>query len=466
MFRLPLLFARNGCSFHSKEMLWRLCALMVLVLVALLPMADVTAAGLTGEMSSYQGQIVSVAGAKPMPPEPLPDQMTGARSKKICQMTGDVDFQTEQPTRSRTGISMVPGTDLGSPFEHDGRLYFLFGDTNGEADGIAFTNDSDPESCPLLTFVPPPSGKTHHTRFRAIEAPGVSMKADEVPTTGFSAHSAFYVFVRTGYALKDKVHVDERGNVTNVGKAALLRSDDHGMTFRSVSEEWQQGLGEKLVYLSAARVDKADLPDLPTDAGEGLLVFGSGKTYRESNPYLAFIDLDELKNGRKLVKYFAGVDARTGKPLWLQEANAQPLFDEGSGRMHGCVGELSVTWNPSLRQWLMLYNCENKIVGRVAQKPWGPWSEPAIIFDPVTDGGFCKFIRDCKCDLEMHCAPRIDPTSPKPKGKGDVYAPYVIPRYTLAGRVSTTIYYMMSTWNPYQVVLMKTTLARSSDARP
>jgi hypothetical protein len=66
MFRLPLLFARNGCSFHSKEMLWRLCALMVLVLVTLLPMADVTAAELTGEMSSYQGKIVSVAGAKPM----------------------------------------------------------------------------------------------------------------------------------------------------------------------------------------------------------------------------------------------------------------------------------------------------------------------------------------------------------------------------------------------------------------
>ncbi|MCQ4188501.1 DUF4185 domain-containing protein [Methylocystis suflitae] len=408
---------------------------------------------------------------KPMPPEPVPDN-GGARSQKVCQMTGDLEFETVQPTKNPTGYYNVPGTDLGSPFEHNGRQYFLFGDTNGADDGIAFTTARAAEPCPRLEFVSD-SKDSNHKPFKPIADAKISMKADEVPTTGFSVHGALYVFVRTGYALNNGGHVDERGNVTEVGKAALLRSDDNGLTFYSVSDEWRQGLGEKLVYLSSVRVSKADFPDLPTNSSEGLLVFGSGN-YRKSKPYLAFIDLDELNNRKKVLKYFAGTvmaksisRIETRIPRWEDEdKEARDLFNDNTPQ---CVGELSVTWNSKLRQWLMLYNCEHKILARVAEKPWGPWSGPAIIFDPAADGGICRFIRGCSCherggNQREDCAPVRDITSPStpdnPWGLGDVYAPYAIPRYTIGGRRSVTVYYLMSTWNPYQVVMMKTTLAR------
>ncbi len=58
------------------------------------------------------------------------------RAQKIAQLTGEFDREgwngTGTPrfalnrTESRCGI---PGTDLGVPFAHQGRIYFLFGDT-------------------------------------------------------------------------------------------------------------------------------------------------------------------------------------------------------------------------------------------------------------------------------------------------------------------------------------------------
>jgi hypothetical protein len=51
-------------------------------------------------------------------------------SKKICQLIGDVDLQFGTPTISQTLTRAgVSGTDLGFSFEHNGKLYFLFGDT-------------------------------------------------------------------------------------------------------------------------------------------------------------------------------------------------------------------------------------------------------------------------------------------------------------------------------------------------
>ena len=47
---------------------------------------------------------------------------------------------------------------------------------------------------------------------------------------------------------------------------------------------------------------------------------------------------------------------------------------------------------------------------------------------------------------------------------GDFYAPFVIERYTTSERTfyprrkAATIYWLLSTWNPYQVVVMRTRL--------
>src|SRR5262245_35044615 len=51
---------------------------------------------------------------------------------KVCQLTGDFDATRRMPTKSATEKRFgIVGTDLGSSFEHDGKLWFLFGDTAG-----------------------------------------------------------------------------------------------------------------------------------------------------------------------------------------------------------------------------------------------------------------------------------------------------------------------------------------------
>jgi hypothetical protein len=44
------------------------------------------------------------------------------------------------------------------------------------------------------------------------------------------------------------------------------------------------------------------------------------------------------------------------------------------------------------------------------------------------------------------------------EGNGDPYGPYQVEDLATGDESSTTIYFTLSTWNPYTVVLMKTTL--------
>ncbi|HSV29115.1 MAG TPA: hypothetical protein VLL76_06135, partial [Candidatus Omnitrophota bacterium] len=78
------------------------------------------------------------------------------RASKICQVTGEVDRSTGQPTvnatESRFGFW---GTDLGASFQHDGKTVFLFGDTHPvkglerarDRDLVAVSDDREPEDC-------------------------------------------------------------------------------------------------------------------------------------------------------------------------------------------------------------------------------------------------------------------------------------------------------------------------------
>ena len=67
-------------------------------------------------------------------------------TKRICQLTGDFDRTAKIPTLSQTGKRFgVEATDLGSSFEHKGKLYFLFGDTQGRPgarDAVAWTTST------------------------------------------------------------------------------------------------------------------------------------------------------------------------------------------------------------------------------------------------------------------------------------------------------------------------------------
>jgi hypothetical protein len=110
--------------------------------------------------------------------------------RKICQLTGERDrrWNTDAFNRTESRFGLV-GTDLGSSFEHDGRLWFLFGDTWPDADSgdsVAWTVDRTPEPGIRLHF---PSSGSRFTCPRVSGSDGcpVSTRAFEVPLDGFSA---------------------------------------------------------------------------------------------------------------------------------------------------------------------------------------------------------------------------------------------------------------------------------------
>jgi hypothetical protein len=89
----------------------------------------------------------------------------------------------------------------------------------------------------------------------------------------------------------------------------------------------------------------------------------------------------------------------------------------------GPVGEMSVQYNTYLRQYLALYgNGGNNVVARTAPSPQGPWSgEQMLISSGQMPGG--------------------------------IYAPYMHPWST-----GKEVYFTLSLWNAYDVMLMRTVL--------
>ncbi|RYG29042.1 DUF4185 domain-containing protein, partial [bacterium] len=130
------------------------------------------------------------------------------------------------------------------------------------------------------------------------------------------------------------------------------------------------------------------------------------------------------------------------------ESDARPLFE------HKEIGEVSVAWNETFKTWIMLYNSGQPrgIVMRTSATPWGPWTDSQVLYNP--QDGYGKYMhvswRDGKRDA-VH-----DPH--RQNEFGGEYAPYMIPRFS---RPDGTIYFVMSTWNPYNVVLMKARLRRA-----
>lgn len=368
--------------------------------------------------------------------------VVGGRARKICQLTGERDRHRDTYAYNRTESRFgLVGTDLGSSFEHDGRLWFLFGDTWPDVDSgdsVAWTVDRTPEPGIRLQFLSSGS-RFACPRVSTPDGRFLSTRAFEVPLDGFSANGHMYVFRSTD-------HYREGGREV-MGRSVLTRAVNGDPTTLSKLYDFSIArLGGKFINVTCVVVD-GGLAGLPF-RGPALLAWGSGR-YRASDAALACIPLASVENEERW-RFFCGVDPRSTRPTWSEnESDALALFP------HPQIGELSVTWNAPLGLWLMMYNAGSPrgINARVAQHPWGPWSGPLVVFDPDwPDTGYGTFMHIKDADDELS-----DPG--RQHEWGGEYGPYVIDRFTraLPGR-RAAVYFVMSTWNPYNVVEMRMVL--------
>jgi hypothetical protein len=92
---------------------------------------------------------------------------------------------------------------------------------------------------------------------------------------------------------------------------------------------------------------------------------------------------------------------------------------------------------------------------RSSAEPWGPWSPGSVIFDPGRDHGYGRFMH-ISDKVKKNADNLSDPT--RRDEWGGEYGPYIMSRYTTGSKRSCRIYYTMSTWNPYQVMVMRSDL--------
>jgi hypothetical protein len=398
--------------------------------------------------------------------EPYPAKVTGA--KKVAQLTGEYDREgwkgsgvppfAFNRTESRFGIR---GCDLGSSFEHEGRLYFLFGDTwrinqtlaELNYDSIAFCTDTDPSKGLHLTFLDQPP---------LLRGPNITQGGFDVPLDGISHNGAMYVFFSSNsYSPAD--------GVTLMGRSVLGRSSDGGANYSYIGQ--LSTLKFINVSVVAGTIDAASADSIKMPVGTPVLwIWGTGR-YRASDLYLSVMPLANIDILQPIL-YYAGDNEWTSN-----ESDAAPLFCAGD------LGEISVRWNPFLSRWLALFNSSNPrgILLHSAPQPWGPWSKsPVMIFDsgalvdlndPCSGSGYGRFmhipwnlswnVRPCDhVQDNVLPPPSSSPLPPPPYPYrdniwGGEYGPYQITRFATGekGRDST-IWFTMSTWNPYQVVLM------------
>jgi hypothetical protein len=373
--------------------------------------------------------------------------------------------------------------------EHNGKLVLLFGDSwpslaglNGAAGEVppndavgesARTELPNAESCLDMTVYSRSTGG--NKVFDPSTITGlVKVKQGwfNVPSGGVSVKGSLYAFFWTDHCGKPTTlqpapehplalpaptrECPETADRNSVGKGVMAHSDDGGHTFSGVV-----AMPEGFVYSTA--VNARTLTGLPDGQNLGVFIYGVPR-YRASVPYLAYAPVESIADPATW-RFFAGLTPQ-GQPKWVSRAEWKPGPDKqiytAATPADNNVGEFSITWNAPLRMWLMMYG---GVSARVATAPWGPWSAATAILGPADHPG---------CNLHMvaeGCGNRRNYWPKTASGKfvvGGFYAPYVLNRYTRAasGPRSATIYWTLSTWNPYQVYIMKTTIELPVQAAP
>jgi hypothetical protein len=212
-----------------------------------------------------------------------------------------------------------------------------------------------------------------------------------------------------------------------------------------------------------------------------VVMFGLG-VYRDSNIYLSMIPKSQFWSGvdwqgNSATLYFTGMSH--GHPEWsLNETDAVPVVTD-LDPSSPTIGNFSGFYSDQLGLWLMMFDGGRNSTSTTgfyftyATQPWGPWSTPQLIYNDCRDGGYGNFIfyyadkaahNDCPAALPPGTS--SFPASAGPTGpmigsndpftsRGGAFAPQMIQRFTEINGNTLKIFYNLSTWNPYAVVLME-----------
>jgi hypothetical protein len=261
----------------------------------------------------------------------------------------------------------VHGTDLGSMFDKDGKLYMVFGDTYGccipGTGGPGNATDWRYNVMAVITDRKPADGLTFDTM--------ITDTPDHAKQLLPKNLGDVTIIPTYGVAVGDQMFLHYMGVLSwgepgrwVLSESGLAVSEDDGMTWsKKTGIRWST----RSNFGQVAFVKHAD----------DLFLFGVpggrfGNVCLAKTPQAGVLDPTAYR-------YFAGLE--NGAPCWSQ------VETDAAAIVSAPVGELSVIWNEYLQRWIMTYLDEKlaAIVVREAQELWGPWSPPLSL---VSSQGF------------------------------------------------------------------------------
>lgn len=422
------------------------------------------------------------------------------------------------PGRTVTQAGLL-GADLGYPVVYPDKILILFGDSlgaftlprkgrdwylakgSGANDSIGFIANMDSsnchyiesvdrqvsqsrqqprpdtDGCPALTLFKKPDRTPGDPEWMPITIrglqPGEGTGPFMTPSGAFDYHDRLYVFyvvrIQEGkphLALKSilaKSTEDSRGwegHRTPMFQRISTVSEHPGVQDPAHLSDDPNDLG-KFMFNPVATMDqktlntsgvRSGLPPELQPADQVIFVFGSSFRYNRSNLYLAAFAAKDADAGTAKWFYYRGGQ---GASRWASDERlAAPLLP-GDPR----IGNHSVIWNPVLGQFVLMYG---NVIARCAPAPWGPWSEPVNVFPP--DGPWAQKLvhqpgRDAltRTGMRVYRVKDNSPWEPE-EARGIPYGPYLIDKSTQNADGSVTLYFTLSTWTPYEVFLVKTSV--------
>jgi hypothetical protein len=229
---------------------------------------------------------------------------------------------------------------------------------------------------------------------------------------------------------------------------------------------------------------------------------GVGEAGRDARLYLLWSPLPEVDSELDFEwqpQYFTGLD-QDGRPQFSpREFEARPLDLDATTpgdqpeESRDLVGQMGISWLPSLQQFVMIYGGGgNALIGdplfgedaakirpnphgslyiRFASQPWGPWTPPREFLQAgdrstsaepegqYAPGGLLAHNRCNDPACAHHEASYLLDIGGN--NNGCLYGASIIDAWTTSTHIdgTTDIHWFVSTWNPYQVVLMKTSFS-------
>lgn len=370
--------------------------------------------------------------AQPVPSVPMPQvqaaadpaaAINGATTSLVEWVSGP---NGPNRTLQRFGIS---GTDLGIMWDNgdpaNRQVLMAFGDTFGYCrlhghqrryNVLLRTSDSD-----LSQGIDVPNGVVGNNYSGSpIWQPGLSKQvinsirrapteSSVIPTAGISVG-------RTQYVNFMSVQNWGRDGEWSTNYSAIAMSRDNGQSWNIYPGTVRTPAPDSLAGARYAPGNENFQQGAFLRPGDGYVYSYGTPSGRGGSAFLTRVPEGFVPDVTKYQYFGAGPD---GRGAWVPSnpAAATPVIP-------GPVGEMSVQYNTYLRQYLALYtDGANNVAARTAPTPQGPWSPPQVL---VSAG----------------------------QVPGGVYAPFMHPWST-----GKDVYFNLSLWSAYNVMLMHTELA-------